>query len=435
MKVEEEHLLADKATFEQELLSESARLRECTALKEERESGIHELQGRLLERKGEMDRVNADVTALRIKATSLTGRCETLKATEEKVAVRREDLFERTSQREEEIAGGAEEVTEIESEIYELKKGLKTAIDEKDGMEEKLSKQREAWQSGTERLKTLEGDRQRVIRELEALRKEINTVELAVSKLRMDMENVAAKVNEGYNTTVEEAVALYREVDINEGTLNTRREELGRLVNELGEVNLTAIEEYQSLEERHRFLSEQQADLNKSLDSLQTAIQRINRISRERFQETFEAVNANFKLIFQRLFRGGKGEMVLTDSKDLLEAGIDIIAQPPGKKLQSVTLLSGGEKALTAVSLIFSIFLLKPTPFCLLDEVDAPLDDANVGRFNDMVLEMSQASQFILITHNKMSMEFADVLYGITMQEPGVSKLVSVRLREEAKAA
>ncbi|MEK7851242.1 MAG: chromosome segregation protein SMC [Deltaproteobacteria bacterium] len=435
MKVEEEHLLADKVAFELELSSESAKLKECSALKEEKERSIHLLQERLLAHKGEMEVVNTDVTNLRIKATSLTGRYETLKATEERVAARRKELFERTSQREEEIAEGSEEVTEIESEIYELKKGLKATIAEKDGMEEKLSKQREAWQFGTERVKTLAGDRQRVIRELEALRKELNTVELAVSKLRMDMGNMAAKVNESYNTTVEEAVVLYKEEDINEGALNTRREELGRLINELGEVNLTAIEEYQNLEERHRFLSEQQADLNKSLDSLQTAIQRINKISRERFQETFEAVNANFKLIFQRLFRGGKAEMVLTDSDDLLEAGIDIIAQPPGKKLQGVLLLSGGEKALTAVSLIFSIFLLKPTPFCLLDEVDAPLDDANVGRFNDMVLEMSQASQFILITHNKTSMEFADVLYGITMQEPGVSKLVSVRLREEAKAA
>lgn len=127
--------------------------------------------------------------------------------------------------------------------------------------------------------------------------------------------------------------------------------------------------------------------------------------------------------------------MVLTDSEDLLEAGIDIIAQPPGKKLQGVSLMSGGEKALTAVSLIFSIFLLKPTPFCLLDEVDAPLDDANVGRFNEMVIEMSGSSQFILITHNKRGMEIADILYGITMQEPGISKLVSVRLREEAMAA
>jgi len=289
--------------------------------------------------------------------------------------------------------------------------------------------------TGWKRGWNLEGERHKAIREFEALRKEINSVELTVSRLRMEMGNIYAKVGEGHNISMEEVVAMYKGHEMDEAPLSKRHEELCKLIEELGEVNLTAIEEYQSLEERYRFLTDQQTDLNKSLESLQTAIQRINAISRERFQETFEAVNANFKIVFQRLFKGGKAEMVLTDTDDLLEAGIDIIAQPPGKKLQGVSLLSGGEKALTAVSLIFSIFLLKPTPFCLLDEVDAPLDDANVGRFNSMVLEMSETSQFILITHNKMSMEIADVLYGITMQEPGVSRLVSVRLQEEPKAA
>ncbi len=435
MKVEEEHLLADKGNFEQELQVESGKVREYLSLKEEKESGILELQEGLLVHKGEMERVNNEVTDLKIKATSMKGRFETLKVTLEKVTARQKELLEMASLREVEIAEGSGELEELEAEIYEVRKGLRSLLEEKDVMEGRLAKARETWQAETEKLKTLEDGRQRVMRELEALRKELNSVELVVSKLRMDMSNIAARVSESFNTIVEEAVELYKGESINEGALNGRREELGRLVNDLGEVNLTAIEEYQGLEERHNFLTDQQADLNKSLDSLQTAIQRINTISRERFQETFEAVNTNFKVVFQRLFKGGKAEMVLTDSEDLLEAGIDIIAQPPGKKLQGVSLMSGGEKALTAVSLIFSIFLLKPTPFCLLDEVDAPLDDANVGRFNEMVIEMSGSSQFILITHNKRGMEIADVLYGITMQEPGVSKLVSVRLREEAMAA
>ena len=435
MKVEEEHLLADKENFEQELQVESGKVRESLSMKEEKESGILELQEGLLVHKGEMDRVNSEVTELKIKATSLKGRFETLKATLERVTARQKELLEMASLREVEIAEGSGELEELETEIYEVRKGLRSLLEEKDIMEGRLVKAREVWQAETEKLKTLEDGRQRVMRELEALRKEVNSVELAVSKLRMDMSNIAARVSESFNTIVEEAVELYKGESVDEVALNGRREELGRLVNDLGEVNLTAIEEFQGLEERHNFLTDQQADLNKSLDSLQDAIQRINKISKERFQETFEAVNANFKVVFQRLFKGGKAEMVLTDSEDLLEAGIDIIAQPPGKKLQGVSLMSGGEKALTAVSLIFSIFLLKPTPFCLLDEVDAPLDDANVGRFNEMVIEMSGSSQFILITHNKRGMEIADVLYGITMQEPGVSKLVSVRLREEAMAA
>jgi chromosome segregation protein len=200
-------------------------------------------------------------------------------------------------------------------------------------------------------------------------------------------------------------------------------------VEEFGEVNLTAIEEYQELEERHTFLAGQKADLEESLNSLQQAIQRINRTTRKRFAETFELVNEKFKEVFPRLFCGGRAELKLTNEDDLLETGLDIIVQPPGKKLQNVSLLSGGEKALTAVALIFSIFLIKPSPFCLLDEVDAPLDDANIGRFNDMVREMSDFSQFILITHSKTTMAVADTLYGVTMEEPGVSKLVSVKLQ------
>ncbi|MBI5298774.1 MAG: AAA family ATPase, partial [Deltaproteobacteria bacterium] len=215
-------------------------------------------------------------------------------------------------------------------------------------------------------------------------------------------------------------------------------EEEGCIINDLrdrleklGSVHVGAIEEYDELKNRHEFLSKQQEDLVQSLEALKRAIQKINRVSRERFLKTFESINEKFQEIFPRLFKGGRAKLILMDEENLMEAGVEIVAQPPGKKLQSITLLSGGEKALTAVALIFSIFLIKPSPFCLLDEVDAPLDDANITRFNDMVREMTSQSQFIVITHNKRTMEKADCLYGITMEEAGVSKVVSVRLNEE----
>ena len=169
---------------------------------------------------------------------------------------------------------------------------------------------------------------------------------------------------------------------------------------------------------------------------LKAAIVKINRASRERFQETFDRVNEKFQQVFPRLFAGGRAGLVLTqpESGDG-EPGVEIFSQPPGKKLQSVNLLSGGEKALTAVALIFAIFLIKPTPFCLLDEVDAPLDEANVGRFNDIIREMTDRSQFIMITHNKRTMAVADQLYGVTMQEPGCSQIVAVRLSQDAAAS
>lgn len=196
----------------------------------------------------------------------------------------------------------------------------------------------------------------------------------------------------------------------------------------MGEVNLGALEEHEELRERFRYLEEQKGDLEGSVQQLRDAIARINRTSRKRFRETFEAVDQQFRRNFPRLFRGGKASLSLTDAEDVLEAGIEIMAQPPGKRLQSVNLLSGGEKTMTAIALLVSVFQVRPSPFFLLDEVDAALDDANVGRFNEMVRELAETSQFLLITHNKRTIEVADVLYGVTMEEKGVSKLVAVDL-------
>ncbi len=199
-------------------------------------------------------------------------------------------------------------------------------------------------------------------------------------------------------------------------------------IESIGDVNLGAIEEHEELRERQRFLDEQKTDLETSVAQLREAISRINRTSRKRFRETFDAVNEKFVKNFPRLFRGGKAALNLTDSEDVLEAGIEILAQPPGKRLQSVNLLSGGEKTMTAIALLVSVFQVRPSPFFLLDEVDAALDDANVGRFNEIVREMADDSQFLMITHNKRTIEIADVLYGVTMEERGVSKLVAVEL-------
>ncbi|PIR16334.1 MAG: chromosome segregation protein SMC [Deltaproteobacteria bacterium CG11_big_fil_rev_8_21_14_0_20_49_13] len=215
--------------------------------------------------------------------------------------------------------------------------------------------------------------------------------------------------------------------------ISVRATELKDKIEKIGAVNTDAIGEYEGIAQRYEFLTKQSEDLNSSIESLQKAIIRINRTSKERFVETFNAVNERFKALFPRLFHGGgRAELILIDNENVLESGIDIIAQPPGKKLQNVSLLSGGEKALVATTFIFSIFLIKPSPFCLLDEVDAPLDDANIDRFNQLVREMSRLSQFIMITHNRRSMELADTLYGVTMEEPGISKIVSVKLEQQA---
>jgi chromosome segregation protein len=199
-------------------------------------------------------------------------------------------------------------------------------------------------------------------------------------------------------------------------------------IERMGAVNMMAIDQFDDLESRHTFLSVQRKDLVDSIAATGEAIRKIDKTTKERFREAFAVINTNFEQTFTTLFGGGRAGLVLLDESDQLESGIDIIAQPPGKRLQSVQLLSGGEKALTAMALMFAIFKFRPSPFCLLDEIDAPLDDANIGRFVEMLQGMQDQTQFILITHNRKTMEIADRLYGVTMEEPGVSKLISVQL-------
>ena len=194
-----------------------------------------------------------------------------------------------------------------------------------------------------------------------------------------------------------------------------------------GAINMLALEELAETEERLTFLTSQRQDIIDSIAAAEEALREIKERSRERFRKAFEAINANFTQFFQELFGGGRGEMSLLEAEDILEAGIEVVAQPPGKRLQNILLLSGGEKAMTAIALVMAIFKYRPSPFCLLDEVDAPLDDANVGRFVNKIADMAEKTQFIVITHNKRTMEAARALYGVTMQEAGVSKVVSVK--------
>ena len=195
---------------------------------------------------------------------------------------------------------------------------------------------------------------------------------------------------------------------------------------------LGAIKEYEQLKERHDFLTLQHDDLVKAVEDLHKVIRKINRITQERFSQTFEMINAKLAEVFPRLFTGGTARLVLTEPERPLETGVEFMIHPPGKKLTRLSLLSGGEKALSAIAFIFSIFLIKPASFCLMDEIDAPLDDANVHRFNELLKIIGERSQIVMITHNKRSMEFADILFGITMENKGVSKVVSVNLNRPA---
>lgn len=267
------------------------------------------------------------------------------------------------------------------------------------------------------------------------LQSRLNEATLRLEQVRMKEQYLVDQMNERYMLDLRVVAEQHAQVELDLAKTEVEVNELKSKLNKIGEVNLASIEEYEDLKKRHDFLDQQYKDLIEAKDQLKKVIDRINRICSRRFKETFDQVNERFTKVFPVLFGGGEARLILIEDPENGEMGIDIVSRPPGKKLQNVSLLSGGEKALTAVSLIFSIFLVKPSPFCLLDEVDAPLDDANVYRFNDLVKEMAKRSQIIIVTHNKHTMKVNNTLYGVTMEEKGVSKMVSVTLDQAERVA
>jgi chromosome segregation protein len=266
-------------------------------------------------------------------------------------------------------------------------------------------------------------------REREVLRDALSDLEVQRARTESDLEHLGRECQQAVGRSAAEAAALLGDEDMARdlAELQQQVQEIRERLERMGPVNVLAVEQAQELEERHQFLTVQRQDLLDSIAELERAIKGIDRTSRERFAEAFQVINQHFGEVFRQLFGGGTAGLSLIDEDDVLESGIDVMAQPPGKRLQNVMLLSGGEKALTAIALLFAIFQYKPSPFCILDEVDAPLDDANIGRFVRMLEGLKERTQFVLITHSRRTMEIADQLYGVTMEEPGVSKLVSVR--------
>jgi len=411
-------------------LREASRGREEQEMqKADYETAVGRLQEELQVLRRETETVRERVTSLKVAVASIREREEGHRRSLQRLAQLRVDLRGRTTLLTSREAEGKQEEERLRSDMERLRIERDLLIRRQEEEKGRFEKVREQFEAGSRAIESQEELLKGLRNRLHQAREALSALQLKGRELEIQAEHLRHNVLERYRLDLAEASPSSTD-DWTAADGERRILELRRLIDDIGEVNLTAIEEFQELEGRFNFLSVQQEDLRQSLDGLQTAITKINRTTRKRFRETFDQINGKFKEVFPRLFRGGRAELLLTDEEDLLETGIDIVVQPPGKKLQNVNLLSGGEKALTAVALIFSIFLIKPSPFCILDEVDAPLDDVNIGRFNELVREMSEISQFIIITHNKRTMQIADTLYGVTMEEPGVSKLVSVRISE-----
>lgn len=402
-----------------------------TARKEQQqlEQQSQQLQEELKSLRQEVDGCRESLTHHRVALASLQQQQQAGQQTLERIDRQQKELAERRGRLEQSLEQQAASREEFRLKEARVRFDLEQQLNKRQSQQQQARQLQEAYQQQRTELDEFRDQLRRLRTDAEELRKTVARLQLRQREQQLEAEHLALGVQERF------AVDL-RDHQVPQATdeeLERQQQQLQRLqqkIAALGEVNLMAIEEYQEQEKRYDFLTQQRDDLKQSLDDLEKAITQINRTTRRRFKETFDRANEMFRQVFPRLFRGGQAELRLTDENDLLETGIEIIVQPPGKRLQNVNLLSGGEKALTAVALIFSLFLLKPTPFCVLDEVDAPLDDANIDRFADMVREMTDRSQFILITHSKRTMSIVDTLYGVTMQEPGVSRLVSVRIND-----
>jgi len=427
IQFEKTQLEEENEELEKERQEVSAQIEEKEVEKHNQEEQVQGFKKKVEEVGGGTEELGGRITEKKIFLASLEEKRKGLERQIQTLSDNQATLKDQISKQLASIRQSRKEGISISEKIRKLEEELEACLRVNRSKEGQLTEQREAVEFLSNEWKEAEASFRYLRRELEELRQKIHEEEIRASEYQMKVQHLLDSMKERYGTTLSPSLNQ-TEGEFQKEELSQRLVELKTALEGFGEVNLMAIEEYQELKQRYDFLTEQQTDLQRALDTLRKAIARINRTTTKRFLETFQLVNEKFKEVFHRLFKGGQASLVLLDENDPSTTGVDIIAQPPGKKLQNIDLLSGGEKALVATALLFGLFMIKPTPFCLLDEVDAPLDDANINRFIELIKGFSKTSQFIMITHNKSTMEAAQTLYGITMETPGVSKVVSVRL-------
>lgn len=441
----------DRLEEEAELLNQEEKVA-CEDI-EDAKRKQEEVEKELFFYQEDLDRANQDLTSANEIVATGTEKMNNIDlevarnfAREQSLHKEKEDLVSKVSFFQDEINNIQGDLSQInkEKEEGELRivsfneqiNNLKAKIEEDKLKIEGYSEKRQVLEAeGLSLNKEVEGIRESVQfleKEAQALRDSSYNKKLEVQSLEYEEEKIKDYLRQVYEIEFDLRAAEAVSESIDE--LSVEKEKLGKRKKSLGEVNLVAIEEFEELKKREDFLDGQKQDLITSKDSLKKAIAKINRTSKEIFLEIFTKIEQEFKKNFKFLFNGGRANLILLDKDNVLESGVEIEVQPPGKKLQNVSLLSGGEKALTAIALIFAIFSVRPSPLCVLDEIDAPLDESNVDRFNHLLKEFAAISQFIVITHNKKTMSNADVLYGVTMQERGISKLVSVKFASEEAA-
>ncbi len=384
--------------------------------------------------------MQAEQDELAAGRAEMAARQERLTAAEA-IAVRlteeRAELDRRESALRQQEVAMKEETASLTIQSEELGHHLEALRAEKLRLDARQQELEHAWDAGRTRLTQMEDHLRMGRQSLMELRENRSHAEVECAKNESDRQHLRETCMSEVNAQPEDLIAsefvFMSGEELAAAEANYR--EMKQRIDSMGAVNMMALEEFNECDQRFTFLTRERDDLLQSIADTQQAIAELDLISKEKFEQAFNAINANFSTAFHTIFGGGMAEMRLTEPDSSGDAGIDVVASPPGKRLQNVLLLSGGEKAMTALALLIAIFRYQPSPFCILDEVDAPLDEANVGRFTRLIGDMSAQTQFIVVTHNRKTMETGSVLYGVTMQEPGVSKIVSVRWEGEETPA
>ncbi|MBI5198977.1 MAG: chromosome segregation protein SMC, partial [Nitrospirae bacterium] len=394
-------------------------------------AGEQEIQGLIETQKIGRERweeAQRGITAKKLELATLKEKRESLSTHLREIEGRIEAATHSIGEKEEYLLKINQKIGEYIAEKSEIESVISELCKKKEAISKEIVGQEQERAGREERIRALEEAIKEKRRVIEELKRDINQSEVQKVEIRLEIGHLKETIYSAYQVILEEEIKKINLQDLNKEELEATVTGLKERLHRMGPVNLASIEEYQELNQRYEFLTTQESDLTQACETLHKTISKINNTTKEMFLSTFNIINEKFQYLFHLFFQGGNARLILTDEGNVLESGIEIFAQPPGKRVSQLALLSGGEKALTALSLLFATFLARPTPFCVLDEIDAPLDEANTERFIHTLKDMTEFSQFIVITHNKRTMEAADTLYGITMEEPGVSRLVSVNL-------
>ncbi len=425
LSLELEQILKEKEDLKRHLSDKELQFQSITLKRDDIESQNRSLQEEISKQRSDIDRYRSEITDIRLSLTSCKERVESIIKELENLIKEIEEQKRKKEYLFEEITTVRSKIEQREEEIRINEEKIKSLVSIADNLKVKISEKKYAIDSKNQELVSAEQNLKSLRNHITHLSQRLTELDIQKAEHKLKMENLSKSVDQNYGLNIESL-----ELETLTGEEEKRLIDLREKISELGAVNLGTLEEYEELRNRYEFLKTQQEDLMRSIEELEEAIKKINTTTRRKLKEAFEALRIKFAEVFTTLFGGGRAELIMTDENNIFETGIDIIAQPPGKRLQNINLLSGGEKVLTALSLLFASFLIKPTPLCILDEADSGLDEANTEKFAKMLLEFSKDTQFIVVTHNKNTMSVADYIYGVTMEEAGVSKVISMQLVE-----